>query len=166
VIYESIFPEFNQGHTTTPQEHLSARVGNKGLMNALAEGYKAKSMLFDIKYNRSIDTSTKESSSAIREGNRSAKSQGVRRDRDICQGELKLSKGDIEEAKRMIDSDGELRLRLARQITTAHTSVYPARFLMSELCRYAYLKCIELGEMLRESFGGRTRRDYSGEESD
>ena len=118
-----------------------------------------------MKFNINTAAPKEEHKSELREVTRSLESQGKRCDQDLCKADRLAHKDDgldrsIDTLKLKIDNDHAYRSRLSRVMINVSSHATPAKFLKSQLHRYAYTEAVRLGEIDQGHLGQRAKRDY------
>ena len=167
VLYDQSFPMYNPNDSTLPPACTRAwtREEGKVVFDSIIKGRKAVAKSFEMKYNINTDIPKEERASEIREMTRSYPAQGERCDQDLCKADRLPHKDEnladsIRQLKEKIDNDPVYRAKLYRPMLTVSSQVLPAKYLKSELHRFAFTLAVQLNEVNRELLGNRTRRDY------
>ena len=123
----------------------------------IGTGRKAVGMAFNVEFGVRMPTKEESHKKAVT-WRRSLKSQGQRHDlfwERIVQREYHNGSSPFGTVDERIENDKRFRLKLARKVVGCKTNYAPAQILMSQYCRSAFTKAIELGEMSYENIGNK-----------
>ena len=171
IIYEKdVVPNYRADFTGLPAINTAAHDDDTlfKFRIRVAEGRKARGFQFNIKYRVRLP-STKVLTSSWTTGRRSYVRQGERWGNHLIVAHRKKVESGFypdNTIEHAIDNDPVWRMELANRVVRCNLDFSPAQILKSRLCRYAFEKAIELGELSRENIGKRVRTAITANEDD